>query len=285
VTNGTLHRNRLLVSGVAAGRSRILRSSTGEATEQAGPGIPVQVIGWKQLPEVGALVEQVPDETTQKHIIDTRLREATMRAMNISTNKDTDADEIKTIDLIVKADVSGSVEAIVPALLGLSTPKTVVKVIHASVGDVTESDASLAAASKARIICFNSKIGSRVAEVILEKAEMQVIESPIIYTILDDVKRIIRKTEYSEEEHWEVTASAEVLQVITIADRKAIAGCVVKLGTISRSGMFRVMRNQEQIHEGMSGLLPFPFSLLKGYRTACKSQALQERCKCHEEGR
>ena len=255
VQRGTLDVGDTIIVGSTIGRIRTMTDENGKKLKQAGPSTPVEITGFSTVPEAGETFYEVKDEKTAKHLIETRKRKERENALN-ATSKVTLDDlfsqiekgKLKQLNLIVKADVQGSVEAVKESLEKLSNDEVKVKVIHANVGAVTESDVTLADVSNAIIIAFNVR-PEPLAKDKAEKAEVEIKTYSVIYNAIEDVEAAMKgmlDPVYKEV----VIGNAEVRQVFKISNVGTIAGCYVTNGKVARNAGVRVIRDNVVIHEG-----------------------------------
>ncbi len=257
VRQGELKRGDYLVCGVEFGRVRALFDEAGKQVESAGPSIPVQVLGLSGVPEAGDDFVVVDDERLAKEVAQQRQqkrRESRLvkkttgsRMEDIMAQMDQGAGP-QMLNLVVKADVQGSAEALREALTAVSTDAITINVIASGVGGITESDATLAAASKAVIIGFNVRADASARKVI-EANGLDLRYFSIIYDVIDQVKQVasgLLGTEVREE----IIGIAEVRDVFRSSKFGAIAGCMVVEGTVKRHKPIRVLRDNTVIFEG-----------------------------------
>ncbi len=256
VQQGLLKRGDFLVCGVEYGRVRALFDETGKQVESAGPSIPVQVLGLSGVPQAGDDFVVVADERLAKDVAqqrqtkrrETRLvKQAGNRMEDIMAQMGEGTGQL-TLNIVVKADVQGSAEALREALDAISTDKIKVNVIASGVGGITESDATLAAASKAVIIGFNVRADASARKVI-EANGLDLRYFSIIYDVIDQVKQVatgLLGTEVREE----IIGIAEVRDVFRSSKFGAIAGCMVVEGVVKRHKPIRVLRDNTVIFEG-----------------------------------
>ncbi|MDR3387779.1 MAG: translation initiation factor IF-2 [Rudaea sp.] len=256
VQQGTLKRGDFLVCGVEYGRARAIIDEAGHQVDSAGPSIPVQVLGLSGVPDAGDDFVVVQDERLAKQVAserqnkrrETRLTKTAMRSMEdvISSMGQTDGQRV--LNLVVKADVQGSVEALRDSLTAIGTDQIRVNVIASGVGGITESDATLAAASKAIMIGFNVRADASARKVIADSG-VDLRYFSIIYDVIDQVKQAatgLLGTEIREE----IIGTAQVRDVFRSSKFGAIAGCMVIEGTVKRNKPIRVLRDNTVIFQG-----------------------------------
>ena len=255
IRNGTLRVGDAVIASSVSGRVRAMNDASGRRLEEAGPSTPVEVVGLSDVPEAGDELVALEDEKLARQIAAQKQEEK--RAAELSRTAPITLDglferikqgEVKDFNLIIKADVQGSVEAVRQALERLSTDEVQVKVIHDAVGGITESDVLLAATSDAVIIGFNVRpdvIASRVAE--REKVDIRTYR--VIYDAIDDVKAAMEgllEPDYVEE----VLGRASVRATFRVPNVGVVAGCYVDDGKVLRNAQVRLLRNNVVIHEG-----------------------------------
>src|SRR5438552_3770184 len=255
VQDGTLHVGDPIVTGIHSGHVRAMMNEHGEQVDDVPPGFPVEVLGLDGAPGAGDEFNVVEDETAAATIAEHRALKAREKDLSKSNKLSLEdllargkKDQAKTLKVIVKADVQGSVEALKTALTRLATPKVGVDVIHSGVGNVTESDVMLGAASKALVVGFNVKSESGADESAASE-DVQIKHYSIIYEALDDVKlameglldAIIRE---------KVVGHAKVQQLFNVPKLGTIAGSSVTDGKVTRTAMVRLLRDQKPIFTG-----------------------------------
>jgi translation initiation factor IF-2 len=257
VQTGTLERGDLIVVGKTFGKVRAMTDDKGKNIGRAEPSRPVLILGLPDVPEAGDVLRAVPDEKTGKVLADRNARE---RAAAAGGERPATLDEMfaqvkegaaKELKLVIKADVQGSLEAIKGALARLPQDEVALVVIHDAVGDISESDVTLAAASGAVVIGFNNKIDVP-AKRAADQTKVDVRQYKVIYELLDDVQKAL--TGMLEPEMVEsVLGHAEVRQIFTaivVLFAVKIAGCMVSDGLVRRGAQARLLRGQEPAWEG-----------------------------------
>ena len=255
VQRGTLDVGDTIVVGSSIGRIRSMTDEKGKKVKKAGPSTPVEIMGLTEVPQAGDIFYEVKDEKMAKHLIEKRKRqerEKTINAMNKVTLDNLfsqmEAGDLKVLNLIVKADVQGSVEAIKQSMEKLSNEEVRVKVIHAAAGAVTESDVTLAKVSNAIIIAFNVR-PMPTAKDMAEKEEVEIKQYSVIYQAIDDVEAAMKGMLAPKyEEH--IIGNAEVRQTFKISNVGTIAGAYVLDGKLERNAGVRVLRDNVVIHDG-----------------------------------
>lgn len=261
IQGGTLRIGDTFVVGSVSGKVRGLTSDKGVRLKEAGPSIPIEVIGLLGVPEAGDQLIVVKDERAAREIAQARhqkqkdvgLASSSRRTLEELYAESKDG-EIKELPLLVKADVQGSVGALVDALMKISTDAVKLKLIHGGVGGINESDVLLAAASKAIIIGFHVRPDSKAAN-IAEREGVEIRLYNIIYNVLDDIRSAAEGL-LAPTIKERVMGHAEVRQIFTVPKMGTIAGCYVNDGSISRaSTKVRVVRDHVTIYEGKIGSL------------------------------
>ncbi|MGH8049957.1 MAG: translation initiation factor IF-2, partial [Arenimonas sp.] len=256
VQQGTLKKGDYLVCGVHYGRVRALFDENGKQTESAGPSIPVQVLGLSGVPDAGDDFVVVSDERLAKDVA--QQRDAKRRESRLITSAGSRMEDImasmgqdngmQTMNILVKADVQGSVEALRQSLTGLSNELIRINVISSGVGGITESDATLAAASKAVIIGFNVRADA-TARRIIESNGLDLRYFSIIYDVIDQVKQVASGL-LGKEVREEIIGIAEVRDVFRSSKFGAVAGSLVIEGSVKKNKPIRVLRNSVVVFEG-----------------------------------
>lgn len=260
VQSGTLHIGDVVLSGTYTGRVKAMFNENGKKVTEAGPSTPVQVLGLNGAPQAGDTFNVMEDDRSAREIANKR--EQLQRMQGIMTQKHVTLDEIgrriaigsfKELNIIVKGDVDGSVEAMSGSLIKLSKESVQVNVIHAAVGQISESDVLLAAASNAIIVGFQVR-PSASARKLAEKEEIEIRLYSIIYDAINDIKDAIEgMLEPVMKE--EIVASVEVLEIFKISKVGTVAGCVVREGKLQRNTPIRVIRDGIVIYTGKLGSL------------------------------
>jgi translation initiation factor IF-2 len=256
VQQGRLKKGDYLVCGVEYGRVRALFDETGSQVADAGPSIPVQVLGLSGVPDAGDDFVVVEDERLAKDVAEQRdAKRRETRLVSQAGNRMEDimaqmgqGEEQATLNLVVKADVQGSVQALRESLTGLSNEQIRINVIGSGVGGITESDAQLASTSKATIIGFNVRADASARRVI-ETNGVDLRYFSIIYDVIDQVKQIASGV-LGVEIREEIIGTAEVRDVFRSSKFGAVAGCMVVEGVVKRHKPIRVLRDNTVIFEG-----------------------------------
>ena len=260
VQGGTLHVGDVILSGTYTGRVKAMFNENGKKVTEAGPSTPVQVLGLNGAPQAGDSFNVMDDDRSAREIANKR--EQLQRMQGIMTQKHVTLDEIgrriaigsfKELNIIVKGDVDGSIEAMSGSLIKLSKESVQVNVIHAAVGQISESDVLLAAASNAIIVGFQVR-PSAAARKLAEKEEIEIRLYSIIYDAINDIKDAIEgMLEPVMKE--EIVCSAEVMEIFRISKVGTVAGCVVREGKLPRHTPIRVIRDGIVIYTGKLGSL------------------------------
>jgi len=260
IQTGTLHQGDVLLSGSCTGRVRAMFNERGQKITEAGPSTPASVLGLNGAPAAGELFFAMEDEKEAREVA--AKREQLMRIQGLRTQKHITLEEIgrriaignfQELNIIVKADVDGSIEALSDSLIKLSTEEVQVNVIHKAVGGISETDVLLATASNAIIIGFQVR-PSASARKLAEKEEIEIRLYSVIYDAIEDVNKGIEGM-LAPVEKEEITATVEVRDIFKISKVGTIAGCMVKEGKITRNAKVRIIRDGIVIYTGMLGSL------------------------------
>jgi translation initiation factor IF-2 len=255
VQSGTLKRGDIMLAGTAFGRVRAMLDENGKPVESAGPAIPVEIQGLSDVPGAGEDVLVLPDERKAREIA--LFRQGKFRDVKLAKQQAAKLEnmfeqmgegEVKTLGLIIKANVQGSYEGLAHALAKLSTGEVKVNVIHAAVGGITESDINLAVASKAVVLGFNVRADAQ-ARRLAESAGVDIRYYNIIYEAVDDVKAALGGM-LSPEKKENILGLAEIRQVFRISKVGSVAGCMVLDGLIRRNARVRLLRDNVVIFDG-----------------------------------
>ena len=255
VQRGKLDVGDTIIVGSSIGRIRTMVNEKGKKVKFATPSMPVSITGLASVPESGDTFYEVKDERTAKHLIEKRKYEKHQKEINQNTIVTLDnlfskmeSDNLKQLNLIVKADVQGSVEALNQSLEKLSNDEVRVKVIHSNVGGITESDVTLAKVSGAIIIGFNVR-PEVIAKTVADKEGVEIKQYSVIYDAINDVEAAMKgmlDPVYKEV----VIGTAEIRQVFKVSNVGAIAGSYVLTGKVTRNAGIRVIRDNIVIHDG-----------------------------------
>ncbi|WP_392565939.1 translation initiation factor IF-2 [Utexia brackfieldae] len=255
VQSGTLHRGDIVLCGFEYGRVRAMRNELGKNVEQAGPSIPVEILGLSGVPAAGDEMTVVRDEKKAREVA--LYRQGKFREVKLARQQkaklenmftDMTENEVSELNIVLKADVQGSVQAISDSLLKLSTDEVKVKIIGSGVGGITETDATLAAASNAIVLGFNVRADASARKVI-EAESLDLRYYSVIYDLIDEVKQAMSGM-LSPEYKQEIIGLAEVRDVFRSPKFGAIAGCMVTEGMVKRHNKIRVLRDNIVIYEG-----------------------------------
>ncbi|MFQ1015711.1 translation initiation factor IF-2 [Avibacterium paragallinarum] len=255
VQSGTLRRGDIVLCGFEYGRVRAMRDENGKEISEAGPSIPVEVLGLSGVPSAGDEATVVRDEKKAREVA--LYRQGKFREVKLARQQKAKLEnmfsnmaegDVAELNVIVKADVQGSVEAIVQALQELSTPEVKVNVVGSGVGGITETDATLAAASNAIIVGFNVRADAS-ARRIIENENIDLRYYSIIYELLNEIKAAMSGM-LQPEFKQEIIGLAEVRDVFRHPKFGAIAGCMVTEGVVKRNNPIRVLRDNVVIFEG-----------------------------------
>ena len=260
VQNGTLKTGDVVVAGTAVGRVRAMNDDKGRTVKSAGPSIPVEILGLSEVPEGGDTFYAVDDERKAREIVETRKfkekQERQQRATSISLDnlfEHIEAGKMKDLNIIVKADVQGSVEAVTQSLVRISNEEVRVNVIHGAVGAVTESDIMLASASNAIIVGFNVR-PTPGAVVAAENSEVDIRLYRVIYDAIEDIEKALKgmlEPTFREA----VTGHIEIRTTFRVSGVGTIGGAYVTDGKVTRNSKVRIVRDGIVIHEGELGSL------------------------------
>ena len=253
--NGTLHVGDSIIAGMASGRVRALINDKGDRVESAGPSMPVEIMGFDDVPSAGDEMIAVGDEHLSRQVADERReklkasREATMAKMSMENLfSSIEAGKVTTLNLIIKADVQGSVEAVKQAMEKLSSDEVKIRVLHSAAGAITKDDVNLASAFNAIIIGLNIRPDASAREA-AEKAKVDVRLYTVIYKAIEDMELAMKGM--LEPEYREVLLGhAEVRNVFKITGAGIIAGCYVQDGKMQRNASVRLLRDSVVVFEG-----------------------------------
>ncbi|MDU5569766.1 MAG: translation initiation factor IF-2 [Peptoniphilus harei] len=255
IKNGTLRFGDSIVSGVCSGRIRAMEDDKGKKVKKAGPSMPVVVLGLNEVPNAGDTIYAVNDDKTAKAIADKnseisrekRLSQTTKISLDNLFEKISEED-VKELNIVVKADVKGSVEALNQSLLKLSTNEVKISIIHSGVGGINESDVTLASASNAIVIGFNVRPNINAIE--LAKAEdVEIRTYRVIYEIINDIEQAA-KGMLDPDIVEEILGRCEIRQTFKLPNNQMVAGVYVLNGKILRNSKVKVLRDDVVIHEG-----------------------------------
>ncbi len=276
VQSGTLRKGDMLLAGTAFGKVRAMADENGKPIDEAGPSIPVEILGLSDVPNAGEDAMVLADEKKAREIAlfrqgkyrDVRLaKQQAAKLENMFNNMG--ENQAQSLSVIIKADVQGSYEALAGSLKKLSTDEVRVNVLHSGVGGITESDVNLAIASGAFIIGFNVRADAS-ARKLSEAENVEIRYYNIIYDAIDDVKAAMSGM-LAPEEKEQITGTVEIRQVISVSKVGNIAGCMVTDGTVKRDSKIRLIRNNVVIHTG-------ELSSLKRYKDDVKEVKMGFEC-------
>jgi translation initiation factor IF-2 len=257
VQRGTLHPGDIVVAGAEWGRVRALVSDKGEAIQSAGPSTPVEVLGFSGTPDAGDRLAVVENEARAREVTDYRARQKREKMAARATGMRGSLEQMmaqartsgrKEFPLVIKADVQGSVEAIIGALDKLGTEEVAARVLHSGVGGISESDVTLAEASGVPIIAFNVRANKEAREA-AERAGIEIRYYNIIYDLVDDVKKAMSGL-LAPTLRETMLGNAQILEIFNISKVGKIAGCKVTDGVVERGANVRLIRDNVVIHEG-----------------------------------
>ena len=260
VQDGTLHIGEPVVCGLHYGRIRALLNDRGQQIESAGPSMPVEIVGINGVPNAGDEFVAVADEKTAKQVSQYRLQKQREKELSRTSRLSLDnlfqhmqEGKIKDLNLIIKADVNGSIEALRDSLEKLSNPEVKINVMHSATGTIAESDVSLAAVSNAIIIGFNVRPNNKVQAMAVEE-NVNIRYYNIIYNVIQDIQNAIIGLMASTFEE-KVLGTAEVRETFHVPKIGTIAGCYVTDGKIQRGQKVRLVRDGVVLYDGKIGSL------------------------------
>ena len=260
VQNGTLKQGDIVIAGTAVGRVRVMTNDKGRTVKTAGPSIPVEITGLAEVPAPGDEFNAVTDERMARELVEQRkqAQKDAMAKLNQKVTLDNlfarmQEGEMKTLNLIVKADVQGSAEAVKASLEKISNEEVRVKVIHAAVGAINESDVLLASTSGAIIVGFNVRPDA-AAQASGHRANVDMRFYRVIYDAIDEIEAAMKGMLAPKFEEV-VLGHAEVRMTYKVSAIGTVAGCMVKDGKVTRDAQVRVLRDNIVIHEGEIGSL------------------------------
>ena len=256
VQNGTLHQGDVIIAGTAVGRVRAMTDASGKKLSEAGPSVPVEIIGMSEVPGAGDDFHAVADERMARTLVEQRKHEQKEAAAGPQNQKVSLEDlfsqiqqgELKDLNLIVKADVQGSAEAVKASLEKLSNEEVRVRVIHCAVGAINESDVMLAATSNAIIVGFNVRPDNNAKES-AARSHVDMRMYRVIYDAIDEIETAM-KGMLAPKFREVALGTAEVRQVYKITNVGIVAGCYVTEGKITRNAQIRLVRDGIVVHEG-----------------------------------
>ena len=260
VQNGTLHKGDLIIAGTAVGRVRVMTDDKGRAIQSAGPSIPVEITGLAETPTPGDEFDAVADERMARQLVEQRKQKIKDDANKLNQKVTLESlfsklqeGEMKELNLIIKADVQGSAEALKASLEKISNDEVRVRVIHTGVGAINESDILLASTSNAIVIGFNVRPND-LAQAAAKRDNVDMRMYRVIYDAINEISDAM-KGMLAPKYHEVIIGHAEVRQTYKVSAIGTIAGCYVKDGKITRDASVRVLRDNIVIHEGKLGSL------------------------------
>ena len=255
VKNGTLRFGDSIVSGVCSGRIRAMQDDKGKDIKKAGPSVPVVILGLNDVPNAGDTLYAVSDDKTAKAIAD-KNQELSREIRLTQTNKISldnlfdkiNEENVKELNIVVKADVKGSAEALVQSLMKLSTNEVKISIVHSAVGGINESDITLASASNAIVIGFNVRPNINAIE-LAKNEEVEIRTYRVIYEIINDIEQAA-KGMLDPDIIEEILGRCEIRQTFKLPNNQMVAGVYVLSGKILRNSKVKVLRDDVVIHEG-----------------------------------
>ncbi len=279
--NGTLHVGDNIIAGLASGRVRALINDRGEKVKEAGPSTPVEIMGFDEVPSAGDEMQAVGDDRLSRQVAEERKakvkasREATMAKVSLENMfSNMESGKQTTLNLIIKADVQGSVEAVKQAMEKLSSDEVKVHVLHSAAGAITKDDVNLASAFNAIIIGFNIRPDASARDAEREKVDVRLYT--VIYKAIEDME-LAMKGLLAPEYREVLLGHAEVRNVFKITGAGVIAGCYVTDGKVQRNAQVRLLRDNVVVFEGK-------LSSLKHYKEDVKEMAAGFECGMSLEG-
>ena len=283
VQKGTLKVGDNVAAGASHGKIRAMVDDKGRRLREAGPSTPVEILGLSDVPNAGEIIMAFDSDKEARNVAETFISEGKKKLLDDTKHKvslddifeQIQAGNVKELCIIIKPDVQGSVEAVKQSLVKLSNEEVVVKVIHGGVGNINESDVTLASASNAIIIGFNVKPDNQ-ARIVAEREKVDLRLYTVIYNAIEDVEAALKgmlEPIYEEK----VIGSAEIRQIFKASGVGNIAGCIVTEGRITRDSKLRVSRDGKQIYEG-------PIATLKHFKDEVKEVKAGTECGIVVEG-
>ena len=283
VQKGTLKVGDNVAAGASHGKIRAMVDDKGRRLREAGPSTPVEILGLSDVPNAGEIIMAFDSDKEARNVAETFISEGKKKLLDDTKHKvslddifeQIQAGNVKELCIIIKADVQGSVEAVKQSLVKLSNEEVVVKVIHGGVGNINESDVTLASASNAIIIGFNVKPDNQ-ARIVADREKVDLRFYTVIYNAIEDVEAALKgmlEPIYEEK----VIGSAEIRQIFKASGVGNIAGCIVTEGRITRDSKLRVSRDGKQIYEG-------PIATLKHFKDEVKEVKAGTECGIVVEG-
>ena len=276
VQKGTLHQGDIVIAGTAVGRVRVMRDDQGRNLKDAGPSTPVEITGLTEVPAAGDIFDAVEDEKLARELADKRAAEA--KEKQFAAYKKVTLDNLfsqiaegerKELAIIVKADVQGSLEAILGSLEKLGTDEVAARILHAGVGGISESDVTLAEGFNAAIIGFSVR-ANKEAAALAKRDGIEIRYYNIIYDLVDDVKKAMSGL-LAPTLRETMLGNAQILEVFNISKVGKIAGCRVTDGSVERGANVRLIRDNVVVHEGK-------LSTLKRFKDEVKEVQSGQEC-------
>jgi translation initiation factor IF-2 len=260
IQRGTLRVGEIIVCGGQWGRVRALLNDRGQNVVEAGPSVPVEILGLDGVPEAGDLLVVVSNERRAREITEYRQRKKREQAGATAPRSSVEemfsqlaSGEAGELPVVIKSDVHGSLEAIVAGLQRMATDEVAVRVLHSGVGGITESDVTLALASRALILGFNVRANAQAREM-ARREGVEIRYYSIIYELLDEIKGALSGL-LSPTSRETILGHAEIREVFAVSKVGKVAGCRVVDGLIRRGARLRLLRDDVVIHEGAMGSL------------------------------
>lgn len=255
IKNGTLRFGDAIVSGTCSGRIRAMEDDKGKKVKKAGPSMPVVILGLNDVPNAGDTIYAVKDDKTAKAIADKNTEISREKRLSQTTKISLDnlfekisEEDVKELNIVVKGDVKGSVEALNQSLLKLSTEEVKISVIHSGVGGINESDVTLASASNAIVIGFNVRPNINAIE-LAKTEDVEIRTYRVIYEIINDIEQAA-KGMLDPDIVEEILGRCEIRQTFKLPNNQMVAGVYVLSGKILRNSKVKVLRDDVVIHEG-----------------------------------
>ena len=255
ILHGTLKQGESFISGNTYGKARALFDDHGKPLKNAGPSVPVEVLGFADVPSAGDVFQVIPGPDNAKKISQIRISQIEKKEEPEPEHltldqlfKKFEEGEVKELPLIIKADVQGSVEVLIDILPSLSTEEVKIKLVHSATGNITETDVLLASASKAIILGYNTKASQKILDLAREE-NVEIRSYNIIYQLTKDIKDALSGLlEPIQKEVY--LGRAEIKRIFRVPKIGTIAGCLVTDGQINRNVQVRVIRGEEVVHQG-----------------------------------
>lgn len=255
ILHGTLKQGQSFISGYTFGKARALFDENGKPLKSAGPSVPVEVLGFTDVPSAGDIFQVLPDPETAKKLSQIRIAQIEKKEAPEPEHLTLDQlfqkfeeGEAKELALIVKADVQGSVEVLADILPSLSTEEVKIKIVHSATGNITETDVLLASASNAIILGYNTRVSQKIMDLAKDE-NVEIRTYNVIYQLTKDVKDALHGLlEPIKKEVY--LGRAEVKRIFRVPRVGSVAGCLVSDGKITRNSLVRIIRGEEVVHQG-----------------------------------